>query len=86
MNPADDAPADLGLANDEDTIDYRLAVAYQVVGAFLDYLGIHDSEAGQQLLDYLSYEPGATDPLPFSVAQLLQKAQREEGERERGRE
>lgn len=47
--------------------EYRLAVAYQVVGSLLDHIGVHDSIWGQKLLDYFAPYPDATDPLPFAV-------------------
>lgn len=53
-----------------DAAEYRLAVSYQVIGCFLDHLGVHDSDKGQALLDYFSGR-AAPDPLPFSVEDLL---------------
>ena len=51
--------------------EYRLGAAYQVIGCFLDHLGVHDSTKGQALLDYFAGYKGAKDPLPFSVQELL---------------
>jgi len=48
-------------------IEYRLAVAYQVVGGLLDELGTFDTPRGQELLNYFAGFPDAKDPLPFDA-------------------
>ena len=55
---------------EENTHEYRLAVAYQVVGALLDHIGAFDTDEGQSLLSYLNMEEGVKDPLPFDPGKL----------------
>lgn len=65
QKPAPDTAARVG---DDAPVDYeyRLAVAYQIVGTFLDYVGAHDTAQGQNILDYLNGDADARDPLPFT--------------------
>lgn len=45
--------------------EYRVAVAYQIVGALLDRLDVFDTEKGQNILDYLN-GGDVPDPLPLT--------------------
>lgn len=54
-----------------DELEYRLAVAYQVVGVFLDRVGLHDTEQGAKLLDYFNGDKDAPNPLPFSLPVII---------------
>lgn len=58
--------------SDLERAEHYCAAAYQVIGCFLDHLGVHDSDKGQRLLDFFAGYKGAPDPLPFSVKSLLE--------------
>lgn len=45
--------------------EYRVAVAYQIIGCIADRCGLFDLPEIQNALDYLSDVPGGKDPLPF---------------------